>query len=105
MQNQKQTFQKKFLEQAMSFSLAMESSFKGNLLPQPYTKIHRAALVQRGLQYGVLGVVALLTIVTYFTHSKLEALRDQVKQVQKDKRWLTLVHEERRVVGYQTVRL
>lgn len=80
---QQEAFQKKFLEQAMSLSLAMESSLKGNLLPQPYTKIHRASLVQRGLQYGVLGVVALLTMVTYFTHSKLEALRDEVKQVQK----------------------
>jgi len=80
---QQEVFQKKFLEQAMSLSLAMESSSKGNLLPQIYKKIHRAALIQRGLQYAVLGVVVLLSIVTYFTHSKLEVLRDQVKKVER----------------------
>jgi type IV pilus assembly protein PilM len=68
---QKEAFAGRFLEQALSLSLAMESGSQGNLLPKAYQGIHKTRRVQKVVNLGVLGVAALLALFTLFTRHQV----------------------------------
>ncbi|NQT26111.1 pilus assembly protein PilM, partial [candidate division KSB1 bacterium] len=55
-------FKQKFLEQAVSLALALEDGPYGNLLPEPYKKIHRTAFITRCINYGAIAVVFLILL-------------------------------------------
>ncbi len=78
-----ESFRKKFLEQAICLSLAMESSPNGNLLPESYKKIHRMAFVQRTLQYAAAAAVVVIALLTLQFQNRVHALKDQVSAVEK----------------------
>ncbi|MBN2030884.1 pilus assembly protein PilM [bacterium] len=71
-------FQKKFLEQAISFALAMETSTEGNLLPTPYRKIHQMAVIQKGFRYAAMGIVVLIAFLTFHFQSQVHSLKNRV---------------------------
>ncbi len=77
-------FQKKFLEQAISLALALETSPEGNLLPVHYRKIHQMAVIQKGLRYAALGVIVLIAFLTVHFQNQVSTLRSQVieKEIQ-----------------------
>jgi len=78
-----ETFKKKFLEQAVSFSLALESSTSGNLLPKPYMKIHRTTLIKKGLRYGAVGVVCFMVLLSLNIYSGVRMWKDRVVKVER----------------------
>jgi Tfp pilus assembly PilM family ATPase len=81
--NQNEVFGNKFLEQAVSLSLAMESSSEGNLLPQAYSKIHRTNNIKLGFQYAALGVVSILVFLTLMIRNSAQSTKDRLEQFEK----------------------
>ncbi len=73
-------FQKKYLEQAISLALAMETSTEGNLLPTSYQKIHQMAVIQKGFRYAALGLVALIAFLTLRFQNQVKSLKHQIME-------------------------
>jgi hypothetical protein len=78
-----ENFAKRFSEHAISLSLAMETSLEGNLLPEPYQKIHRMAFVQKGIQYAALGVLVIIALLTLHLQKKVREKKDYVNATQE----------------------
>lgn len=76
-------FKKKFLEQAVCLSLALESSSEGNLLPESYRKIKKASMVQRSLRFGFFGLMGLMLCVTLILYNKLVPLKMKVADMER----------------------
>ena len=81
--NQNKVFGNKFLEQAVSLSLAMESSFEGNLLPQVYSRIHLKNNIKLGLQYAALGIVSILVFLALMIHNSAQSTKDRLDQFEE----------------------
>ncbi len=79
---QREVFKKKFLGQAISLSLAMESSQEKNLLPLPYKKIHQTKLVERSLRYAAAAIVALMIFLSFHLHKQVLSVGEQVAEVE-----------------------
>jgi len=74
-------FKKRFPEQALSLSLAMEySSSEANLLPQQYKRVHKLAVVEKSLAYSLAAVVMFLAFMTFNFQSKLSRISSEVAQ-------------------------
>ena len=72
------TFQKKFLEQAASFALAMETNTEGSLLPVPYQRIHTFNSLNKTFQY-IAGIVFIMMLAVYLNAShELGALKKRL---------------------------
>lgn len=75
---QKDTFRNKFSEQAISLSLALESTPEKNLLPEAYAKIHRMAQIRQYLSVALAAVVIILAALSLSNMTKIASLKKKV---------------------------
>jgi type IV pilus assembly protein PilM len=76
-------FKTKFLEQAVSLALAMEDNPTGNLLPEPYKKIHKTAFITRGIHYGVAAVVFMILLFSISAKTREQDKRRKAFELEK----------------------
>ena len=79
---QKELFRNKFPEQAISLTLALESSPEKNLLPAQYAKKHATAQVQRYLAAVLFGVIAILGVFTVTYRTEVKVLNNNVTRLE-----------------------
>ncbi len=79
---QQEIFKKRFLEQAVSLSLALETSQERNLLPPPYKKIQQIKLVEKSLRYAAAAVIGLFIFLSFNMHKQILSLRKHVAVVE-----------------------
>ena len=75
--DREKAFRQNFLDQAMSFALALEENTAGNLLPAEMKKVHRMNFIHRAVQAAA--IVVVLIIAGFWTMIGLE-----VKRINKD---------------------
>ncbi len=80
---QQEAFRHKFLEQAVSFSLALESSGEGDLLPQPYKNIRKTKRIKQSLGYAALCVVGFIALMTFLSLGKVHSMRKRVSEMER----------------------
>lgn len=76
-------FHHRFLEQAVSLSLALESSSRGNLLPEAYKKIQQFTFVQRGLRISTVVIASLILAFTFKLREKRNGLQVKVDAAER----------------------
>jgi len=76
-------FKQKFLEQAVSLALALEDGPYGNLLPEPYKKIHRTAFITRCINYGAIAVVFLILLFSISAKTREQDKRRKSFELEK----------------------
>jgi len=76
-------FKQKFLEQSVSLALALEQTSSGNLLPEPYKKIHKTAFITRSINYGAIAVGFLILIFSISAKTGEQDKRRKVLQMEK----------------------
>ena len=76
-------FQERFLEQAVSLSLAMDTTPEGNLLPESYKQVHRTTFLRRSLLWGALGVFGLILFLTWTSLKRVRLARDRVDKMER----------------------
>jgi Tfp pilus assembly PilM family ATPase len=65
---QQNTFQKRYLEQAASLAMAMETNTEGSLLPLPYKRIHTFNSLNKTFQF-VAGIIFIIILSVYWNAS------------------------------------
>lgn len=75
-EKQEQLFKAHFLEYALALALALESPSGGNLLPTVYRRAHQMALIQGYLNVSAIGVVFLVSLLTFFAWMERKQLKD-----------------------------
>lgn len=76
-------FKTKFLEQAVSLALALEDNPEGNLLPEPYKKIHKTAFISRCINYGVIVTALLILIFSISAKTREQDKRRKALELEK----------------------
>jgi len=79
-QEQKKIFRAKYLEQAVSFSLALEDSPEGNLLPEIYKKVHKTSTVKRYVLLFLGLFICILLLIWWMGEKEIDILEAQVVQ-------------------------
>ncbi len=91
-QEQKKIFRSKYLEQAVSFSLALEDSPEGNLLPDIYKKVHKTSTVKRYVLLFLGLFICILLMIWWMGEKEIDILEAQVVQY---KNRISDIHEAR----------
>ena len=81
-EGQREVFEKKYSEQAVSLSLALETSTQGNLLPEVYKTINKTAFIQKSLRVAAALVIVVMLFLTFQFRGKLKYLRDEVSRIE-----------------------
>ncbi len=80
---QKSAFSHRFLEQAVSLSLAMETLPDCNLLPQHYLKIQKFQNIQNIVRIASFGVAMIMMVLTLFIQTNFRSLKDEVGRLER----------------------
>ncbi|MFO7891159.1 MAG: pilus assembly protein PilM [bacterium] len=80
---QKEIFREKYLEQAVSFSLALEEYPEGNLLPEIYKKIHKASAFKRYALMFIGLFTFILLLIWWMGEKDIDKLEIQVERYEK----------------------
>ena len=80
---QRKIFNRKFAEQAVSLSLALESPTGGNLLPLIYKKINRNNFIQKLALAGIFTILILIAFMSINIYTKKKDLQRSVKEKER----------------------
>ena len=78
----RERFVQHFLEQAVSFSAALEETSEKNLLPPSLQKVHKNTAIQKMMAYAACAVVAVLLLVTNGAKNKNTKLAKEVAAIE-----------------------
>lgn len=82
-EKQEQLFKAHFLEYAPAFALALETQAGGNLLPSVYRRAHQMATIQSYLNIFAIGVVCVVSLLSFFAWIEKKQLRDTLVQTEQ----------------------
>jgi len=75
-------FEQKFLEQAVCLSVAFEASAEKNLLPEPFLKVHKNAIIQKYMAYAAGLIVLILLVISNGVSSQNKKLKREVSAIE-----------------------
>ena len=80
---QEKAFQSRFLEQSVSFALALESTSEFNLLPEPYQKVQKINEIRNYVNLGVAILILFAGLFHWLAFSKSRSLRGETALMEK----------------------
>ncbi len=75
-------FQQRYIENAVSLSLTLESSFEGNLLPKRFQERYKQKNIQKILRYAALVIISVMTLISVNSMNRLSLLKAQVSSLE-----------------------